>query len=806
MTAKALDGVTLVELGTMVAAPYCAKLLADFGAEVVKVESAEGDPSRRIDPFGVEEDEEVSPLFLYNNTGKRSVCCDFRSAEDLGTLRGLLESADVLVDSLEPGTLEGLELGAEALRALNPSLVRTTITPYGRSGPRAHVPGGELTVSHAGGLANLLPSRSDSVNRAPVKLGGWQLEHTAGVVAALATLGALYGRENDSRGRLIDISVQEVSLALVAPLVALNRYQDTTWSRVPDRPPAMGRLQTRDGYVIVNAFDDHHFDAFRDLIGNPDWCAGEEWRSMSYRAHHLMEIAAKIEEWMLGQAKDEVHHRAAKKGIPIGPIASAADVMANPQFEARDFFVEVEHPRAGRHRYAGSPYRMAASPPRPGRPAPLLGEHDEEVRAERSVAGTGPKKAAVAPPSAPSLPLAGIRVAELCWVWAGPYAGMLLASLGAEVIKVEGHRRTDLMRRSVNWPLPEPAPRHIPPNQGMAFNSVNLYKKSLAVDLSQDEGVEIARRLAATSDLVVDNMRPGALAKLGLGYDDLRRQREDIIVASSSGRGHVGPERNYLGFASVHQGLGGGAYVTGYPDSHPCHSGGDVDLLNAMTLAVSLLAALHHRRRTGEGQFIDFSQSEGACSILGDLLLGFEMTGQVPERMGNAHPVYAPHGVYAAWGTDRWIALEIRDDDEFFRLAKALGQAELAVDDRFSTRGARKKNEAELDRLIEEWTRDRDRDWMVAKFEEAGLAVAPSRNARDLYADRQLRERGSFVTVAHPELGDLELVGAPWKMSDAPPPDSPAPLLGEHNHEILEELLGYSPEEVKRLRALDVLP
>ena len=263
-------------------------------------------------------------------------------------------------------------------------------------------------------------------------------------------------------------------------------------------------------------------------------------------------------------------------------------------------------------------------------------------------------------------------------MWAGPYAGMLLASLGAEVIKVEGHRRSDLTRRSVIWPIQEPAPIEVPPNQGLAFNTVNMNKKGLAVDLSRPEGVEVARRLARVSDVVVDNMRPGAMVALGLGWEDLRKVRADLVVATSSGRGFSGPEKNYLGFASVHQAIGGGAYVTGYADDAPCHSGGDVDLMNAMTLALAIVAALHHRARTGEGQFIDYSQCEGASALVGELLLAYQMTGQVPERMGNAHPSSAPHAVYRAWGVDRWVAIEVHDDAAFARLADAIGQPGLA--------------------------------------------------------------------------------------------------------------------------------
>ena len=832
----ALEGIRVIELGTLVAAPYCGKLLGDLGADVVKVEPIGGDPARRIAVFpGVAVEPEASPLFLFNNTSKRGIRCDLERDDDRALLGALLERADVLVEDTAHGWLDAIGLGPAELRRRNPGLVITSITPYGRSGRRAAMPGGELTVTHAGGLGSLLPSRSEDVDRAPIKLGGWQVAHTGGIVAALATLGALYGRRRSGRGRRVDVSLQEVVLALVAPLVPGPRYNGTSWSRVPDRPPSMGRLRTRDGYVIVNAFDDHHFDAFREVMGRPDWCAGDEWKSMEYRSQHMMEIGDRMEAFMLEQAKDDIHHRAARKSIPIGPICSAADVMANPQYAARGFFTEIEHPVAGRRRYAGAPYQMAASQPRITRPAPLLGEHDAEVRAEMAaappmravqggsdVAATGGVReggagragalaGAPAPGSATRgidadrLPLAGVRIAEFCWVWAGPYCGLLLASLGAEVIKVEGHRRTDMTRRNVIWPLPEPAPRMLPPNQGLAFNTVNMNKLSLAVDLSRPEGAEVARRLARLADVVVDNMRPGAMGGLGLGWDELRQVRSDLIVASSSGRGYQGPEGRYLGFASVHQGIGGGAYVTGHADDHPCHSGGDVDLMNAMTLALSIVAALHHRARTGEGQFIDYSQCEGASALVGDLLLAHEMTGLVPERMGNAHPSSAPHGVYRAWGVDRWVAIEAHDDASFARLASVVGRPELALDPRFATAAARKANEAALDDVLGAWIRRRDRDSVVAALEAASVAAAPVRDGRDLYADRHLRDREAFVRVEHPELGELELVRAPWRLDDEPAPAKHAPLLGEDDDEILGGLLGFGADEIAALRAADVV-
>jgi len=804
MPENALTGLRVVEYAEMVSGPYCGKLLADLGADVIKVEPPSGDPARAAGPFPNDEtDPEKSALFLYLNTSKRGVTLDLARAEDLGRFKQLLAQADILIDNHRPSHLEDLGLSWEALHALNPALVYVSITPYGRTGPRAGQPGDELTLLHAGGLANMLPARSVNIDRPPVKLGGHMAGYHGGIAAALASLAAAFGREEDNgAGQLIDISMQDVIINLIAPPITGTRYHRTTWNRVPDRPPAMGRMETSDGYVILGAADDHHFRAVRELMGWPSWAAGDEWDDMHYRHHHLMDIAPQMEDWMRRQKKEDIHQKAAKKRIPIGPIRSAKDVMESVQYEARNYFVEVEHPQAGKHRYAGWPYRMSASPPNVSRPAPLLGQHNDEI-----FPNVEPRPAAPAPTdSGGRLPLKGIRVLDFSWVWAGPYACMLLGDLGAEVIKIEGHRRTDLTRRSFPWPLAEPEPLRVPANQGLSFNSVNMNKKSLTLDLSRDEGRALALRLAAKSDVVLDNMRPGVMIKMGLGYEGLIKVRPDIVVLNSSSRGLGGPETEFLGFATIHGAIGGAAYLAGYPDDHPTHgSAGDVDIMNAMTSAFAVVAALNHRRRTGQGQFIDFSQCEGVSSIIGEYLLSYEMTGRIPERMGNAHPRYAPHAVYPCWGVDRWLAIEVHSDAEFAALLKVMGRPELAQDPRFFNMEARKKNEAELDRLIGEWTRQRDRDWMVGEFVQAGVMAAPSRDAMDIYADRHLRARGSIVGVEHPELGLLELIGPQWRMSGHQTPRRHAPLLGQDNRYVLGDILGLSDQEIEALRQDDLI-
>ncbi len=807
MSRRALEGIKVVEYATMVSGPYCGKLLADLGADVIKVEPPEGDPSRRCGPFPKDRKHpEKSALFLYANTSKRGITLDIENPEGLEAFKKLLLWADVFIDNHPVGFFDNLGLGWDDLHCLNPGLIYASITPYGRTGPRAKAKGDELTLIQAGGEGNLIPARSFDLSFPPVKFGSYQVGYHGALNAAVGIMALILGRMKTGQGHLLDISLQEVVINLLHGTLHNHRYDGFTWSRVPDRPPAMGRMETSDGYITLGANDDHHFHALRELMGMPDWLADDRWDNRVYRANHLPEVAAKMDAWMKQQKRNEIYHKLAKAGIPVGPINSAEDVMNNEQYKARQYFIEVEHPVAGKYSYAGWPYKMTASPPEVSRPAPLLGQHNEEVRLE--IIDREPKGQAKPGKAYQDLklPLQGIRILDFSWVWAGPYSTMMLGNLGAEVIKVEGHKRTDIIRRAVMWPRWEPEPHQVPPNQGLSYNSVNRDKKGVTLDLSKPEGIKLAKRLAAMSDIVIDNMRPDAMAKMGLGYQDLIKIKPDLVVVSSSGRGHGGPETNYLGFATIHQSVSGVAYLSGYPEDHPTFGSlGHTDITSAVTTAFITLAALHHRIKTGEGQFVDYSQCEGSTNMIGEQLLGYLMTGIIPERQGNAHPEYAPHNMYKCWGVDRWLALEIHTDEEFQALTRVMNQPELADDPRFDRQASRKKNEKELDQIIGEWTRQRDRDWMVEEFIKAGLAAAPSRDAEDIYADRHLQARNFFIKVQHPELGELELAGLPWRISDIELPSGHAPLLGEHNQYVLQELLGLSNEEIAELRTKEII-
>jgi crotonobetainyl-CoA:carnitine CoA-transferase CaiB-like acyl-CoA transferase len=380
LASGAFEDVTVVEFAGMVSGPYCGKLLADMGADVLKIEERpDGDPARARGPFPDDTpDAERSGLFLYLNANKRSVALDVAKPACREILFRLVDWADVLIDDHSPGVLDGIGFDWGTLHGRNRNLILTSITAYGRSGPRAGRKGTDLTGYHSGGLGTLLPPRSTDVSRAPVKAGGYPTGYHAGLTAALATAAALFGRR-DAGGCLIDVSEQESIVSLVRGFLAQNVYQRVTWSRVPDRPPAFGRMECSDGYVVTHLVEDRHWRALVELMGNPEWAAGDEWNSFAYRCGHLFEIGHKIDEWARTQKKEDFHRRGGAKGFAIGPVYNAEEVLNEQQYQARDYFVEVDHPQAGELRHAGWPYKMSASPPGIRRPAPLLGEHSREV-------------------------------------------------------------------------------------------------------------------------------------------------------------------------------------------------------------------------------------------------------------------------------------------------------------------------------------------------------------------------------------------------------------------------------------------
>ena len=392
--------------------------------------------------------------------------------------------------------------------------------------------------------------------------------------------------------------------------------------------------------------------------------------------------------------------------------------------------------------------------------------------------------------------LEGIRVADFSWVWAGPYCTSLLGYLGAEVIKIESMKRVDQTRQGsiMNGDTFEGV------NSSPTFNNANLNKKGVSIDITTEKGQEIARRLVAQCDVVVANMRPGKMDKLHLGYEDLKKVKPDIIMLESTGFGVTGPYRGFAGFAPIFASMGGLANLTGYTDGAPNPMSGVQDLRAATQAAYAILAALYHRKKTGEGQYIDCSSSECITTLVGNEMMEYTMNGRSLGRTGNTDPVMAPHNVYRCKGDDKWISIAVGTEEEWQNLVHAMGDPDWAKDEKFADMYARHKNSAELDRHMAEWTIRFTHMEVMEMLQSAGVAAMPSFCATEILEDPHVKARGLLTTVEHPLLKTQHVFNPPWKLSETPATiRKPGPCLGEDNVEVFTGLLGMSEEEVRRL-------
>jgi benzylsuccinate CoA-transferase BbsF subunit len=393
------------------------------------------------------------------------------------------------------------------------------------------------------------------------------------------------------------------------------------------------------------------------------------------------------------------------------------------------------------------------------------------------------------------LPLQGIRIVDFTWAWAGPQATLLLGMLGAEIIKIESHARLDHTRvRSLMA-----GPNLTSPDHSVIFAEFNLNKLSLTLNLTHAAAVEIIKRLVKISDVVAENMRPGVMARLGLDYEALRGVKPDIIMLSSSAVGNSGLERTYVGYAPTFAAMSGISHITGPAEGPPTPLSGAIDLRVGTTSAFAILAALYHRARTGQGQYIDLSSTEAISAMIGDTFLEYAMNRRSPGRAGNRDQAMAPHNCYPCASDDKWVTIAVATDDEWRALCAVIADPRLE-DERFADGYGRWLNQDELDQIIGEWTTGRSPQEITETLQAAGVAAMPAHDGRSLVQDPQLRERGLMEPVEHPLSGRRLLAGPPWRFSKTPASiRQPAPLLGQHNHYVLHDLLGMTEEEIQRL-------
>ncbi|MBW1710477.1 MAG: CoA transferase [Deltaproteobacteria bacterium] len=394
--------------------------------------------------------------------------------------------------------------------------------------------------------------------------------------------------------------------------------------------------------------------------------------------------------------------------------------------------------------------------------------------------------------------LNGLKILDFTWVLAGPTATKFLADHGAEVIKIERRELGDRVRTTYPYAEDEPGT-----NRSGYFCNVNRGKYGVTLNLKDPRGIELIKKLVARSDVVFENFAAEVMAGLGLGYEQLKEIKPDIIMISMSGMGHTGPYQEFISYGPTLQALSGLTYLTGFPDRDPVGPGFSYsDFAGGWAGVLACLHALHYKNRTGKGQWVDVSQLEGLCVLMGPGFLDFSVNKRIPERMGNRHPFRkaAPHGAYRCEGEDKWCAITVFTEDEWQGFCRALKNPPWTREERFSTMTGRIENMEALDQLVEEWTNVRSAQEVMELLQREGVPAGVVQEAPDLVdKDPQLRHRGFWVELDHPELGIRKHEGVSFTFTKTPGRlKRPAPLLGEHNDYVFGEILGMTPEEIKK--------
>lgn len=801
----ALQGVRVLDLGQGIAGPMAARLLGDFGAEVVKVEPPSGDPARRMAPR-VEEgpEEERSLLFAYLNWNKRGVVLDFQSAEGRAAIEALVRGSDIVIESFRPGALQAWGLSVTRMLEWNPRLVVTSVTDFGQQGPYAQFAGSDLVHQAMSGIMQI----SGQADRAPLKHGLNQAYFCAGLNAAYATLAAHCAAERDGIGEHVDLSVQE---CLVSELVTCETYYTFMGAvqgrRLPVQDPYSGApVETRRGYLSFQSGGPMPAQAFADLFRN-EALRDARFASNRQRSEHVAEVRELVAESVKDRDAKEVFIDGSTRRLLMGVVQTAADLLECEQLDERDFFVDVPHPGGRVFRYPGELARMSVTPTSVRHRAPLLGEHTAEVLAGLSASGSSTAAPAAAGAKA-RLPLEGLRVLDLATVIAVPYMAALLSDLGAEVIKIESPHRLDPTRQGVMTTYLDNDTRVDAINRSGMFQVVNRGKRSMVLDMAKDEARQLFRELVARSDIVVDNFTPRVMSGWGLGHEELRRINPRLISLSNTGYGSTGPWRNFPSQGTTLEATMGIASYTGYRGGKPWKVGQSYpDFLACWTGLAAVFAALRHVRRTGEGQWIDLGMYQVGAALIPEALLQYQVDGTEPQRIGNEDDRHVPSNAYPCAGEDRWVALTVQTDSQWQALAALMAGDGVAVDAGLASEAARLGRRDEVNGLVAAWVRGQDGHALMHRLQSAGIACGPVLNNRDLLLDEHLRSRGFHERVRlAPPMGVRPIMGRPWKLARR---DvcirAPAPRYGEDGGEILREVLGLDDARIAALREQRVL-
>ena len=799
---SALDHLRVLDL-TSYLSQMCGRVLGDLGADVIKVEPPGGDPARLLPPFaGDQRDPERSLRFINVNRSKRSVVLDLDSSEERAKIGALADRADILIEDFAPGYLATLGLGYEDLREMNPGLVYVSITPFGQSGPHAGFRGGDLVSQASSGV--MIANGDDEMRpcMAPYEI----TSQVTCIQGAYGALLAIRSRRRTGQGQHVDVSRQEANISTAHPYI--SRYsREKVISRREGRMYTSGAVNTfrcaDGGYANLSVYmDDQWAHLARDVMNHPI-LSEEVWLDRDVRRDNREIIDAYVQEYAASVERDDFVERGQRNGVPIVPLLTIDEFAQHPHPAERQFFVEMDHPVIGRHWVPGPPVRFSATPWQSRRPAPLLGQDTEEVLLEleeippRRLASEGAQSAGKgssdgarpgSSTAAPIRPLEGVRVADFTHVTAGYVATRFLAYFGTEDINVE-----------------EAGVGRI-----QELQELKRCKLSCVIDARKPGGTDLIHELVSMSDVVVENYRPGVMDRLGNGYEALRQVKPDLIMISMPGMGNSGPLRDYMSYGQQVMGLTGLFHIWGHPESsldtrikmpYP-------DFVSGALAALSVVAALEWRDRTGEGQYIEVAQVEGTAHLLGVAYMDYLLNGRVAQPQGNRSDYQAPHDVYPCLGYDAWCAIEVGNEEQWQALVGAIrDQGAWAKDKRFQTMEGRLKHKEEMDAYLGDWTRGFTPRQLMLMLQKVGVPAGIVSSGEDLYHDLHLRSRpGAIVPIEHPGIGTLEYSGVNVHLSATPGLAAVAnPSRGQHNDYVFRELLGRDQASIQKLTEAGII-
>ena len=772
-----LSGLRVLEMGSHTTTPYIGKLFVDAGADVLKVESPQGDPFRKwsASKTSIPEDEDAA-WWRFLNAGKRSVTIDLETEEGKRRFNNLVAETDLILDDHIPQEAQRLGITFQDIQTISSSTVLASLTHFGTTGPWANRPANDFILQALTGATE----NRGIPGEEPAACGGELGDFVAAALSAPAILAITLASKTTGEGAHIDVSQYEsmmLAFQTYRPIFDhfAPNFRPTRQIEIPSVEPA------KDGWVGFCTITGQQWQDFCSMIGAHDWIGNDDLTNFHTRMERREEVWPRIWAFTKERTVQELVDLASAFRIPVGPIGTGDKIASFDHFAERNVFVKNPHgftqPRP--------PYQFGQSNLAPLREAPPLGKHDAYNPRPANVPAFGKNN---------DQPLAGVKVVDLSAFWAGPVATNLLRVLGADLIKIESHIRLDGMRWASGLPIPmedklwEWSP---------VYHGANAGKRVINLDLSTQQGKDIALQLIADADVIIENYSPRVTESWGFTWENIHALNDQAIFVRVPAYGTDGPWRDRVGFAMNMEQVSGLANRTGHPDGPPFVPRGPVDSIAGMHAVFATILALTERTRIGKGQLVELPLIEGALQAAAEQVVEHSAYGTVLNRQGNKAPNASPQGLYKTSGDDAWLAISIQNNQQWKALTEQISPDLENYD--------REKDIEKIDEIIRAWAQTQDAETAAESLWNAAIPVAPCMHFNDSGKTTQHQHRNFLQTYEHPITGHTPYLSYPFHLNGTHLPlGGPAPILGEHTNEILTQL-GYTQEQLEELESNGVI-